>query len=506
MNKSLLLFLAAAFAAISGISPAYAEESINVEPLSQDAASNSAVKPAANAQQPSPPVREKVDLETAYKREYAFLEVQKRELTDRLKKYQASTQSEIRELNNKIAVLDRASVDRSARIDQLNTLLAEAERGEAAVTERTDALEITYAQAEATLKNHDKEMPSTLMESKGNDTTKVAYLFDQALTLLRALGAIQMTSGNFFLENGKQTQGEIIRLGNIAAYGVSTEGSGSLVPAGGGDFKIWRESTANSATALSKNQQPETLQLFIFESRTQSIDETADKTVLEVIHSGGIIGWVIVGLGILTLLLICIRIYLLRSNSTNTQHITDQVIQQVIDGNLESARKSCETGASAITRVLSNTLRHLKDDRDHMESVVHEAILRESGALDRFGSAILVIASVSPLLGLLGTVTGMIATFDVITEFGTGDPKLLSGGISIALVTTELGLIVAIPALLTGSVLSAWARSIKRDMEHAALRVTNAFLGRPISDPNTLKNKAPTFADAPMTSALSSPA
>jgi biopolymer transport protein ExbB len=67
-------------------------------------------------------------------------------------------------------------------------------------------------------------------------------------------------------------------------------------------------------------------------------------------------------------------------------------------------------------------------------------------------------------------------------------------------------LIVAIPALLTGSVLSAWARSIKRDMEHAALRVTNAFLGRPISDPDTPENKTPVFADAPMASALSNPA
>jgi biopolymer transport protein ExbB len=506
MNKSLLMLLTAVFAAISGISPAYAEESVTVESVSQDAAPASAAQPAANAQQPSSPAREKIDLETAYKREYAFLDAQKRELADRLKKYQASTQGETRELQNKIAVLDRASVERSARIDQLNTLLAEAERGEAAVAERGDALEITYAQAEATLKNHDKEMPSTLMESIGNDTTKVAYLFDQALILLQEIGAIQTTQGAFFLENGKQTQGEIIRLGNIAAYGVSTEGSGSLVPAGGGDLKIWRESTADTAIALSKNQQPETLQLFIFESRTQAVEETADKTILEVIHSGGIIGWVIVGLGGLTLLLIVIRIYLLRSNSANTQHIADQVIQQVIDGDLESAKKSCETGASAITRVLSNTLRHLKDDRDHMESVVHEAILRESGALDRFGSAILVIASVSPLLGLLGTVTGMIATFDVITEFGTGDPKLLSGGISIALVTTELGLIVAIPALLIGSVLSAWARSIKRDMEHAALRVTNAFLGRPISDPDTPENKAPVFADTPMASALINPA
>jgi biopolymer transport protein ExbB len=112
-----------------------------------------------------------------------------------------------------------------------------------------------------------------------------------------------------------------------------------------------------------------------------------------------------------------------------------------------------------------------------MEGIVYEAILQESGPLDRFGPAILVIASIAPLLGLLGTVTGMIETFDMITEFGTGDPKLLSDGIAIALVTTKLGLIVAIPVLLLGSLLSAWARNIKRGMEHSALRIINVFLG-----------------------------
>jgi len=69
----------------------------------------------------------------------------------------------------------------------------------------------------------------------------------------------------------------------------------------------------------------------------------------------------------------------------------------------------------------------------------------------------------------------MIATFDVITEFGTGDPKMLSGGISEALVTTELGLIVAIPAVLLGNLLSGWAERIKNDMELGALHLINLF-------------------------------
>lgn len=436
-------------------------------------------KPAdsGKSQKKSSPNQEAINLETAYKREYAFLEAQKRELTERLRNYQASANREEQALSNKMSALERGSVERSTKIDQLNAQLSEVERKEAAGTERSDALEMTYAQAGATLKNHGIEMPASIKDTQGNDLIKIGYLFKQALSLIHGLGATQAKPGNFFLENGKQTQGSIIHLGNIAAYGVSNEGSGSLVPAGGGDFKIWKGSGAESAVTLSKGQQPDLLQLFLFESRTSAIDETREKTVVDIINSGGPIGWVIVVLGVFAVFLILIRTYLLHSNSANTKQLSDQIIHQIADGNLDVARKSCEDNSSAISRVLSYTLRHLKDDRDHMEGIVYEAILHESGPLDRFGSAILVIASISPLLGLLGTVTGMITTFDMITEFGTGDPKLLSEGIAIALVTTELGLIVAIPTLLLGSLLSVWARNIKRDMEHSALRIINVFLG-----------------------------
>ncbi len=431
----------------------------------------------ASPKKQSSPKQETVSLETAYKREYAFLEAQKRELIDRLKNYQSSATREEQALNSKINGLERSSVERSARIDQLNAQLMEVERKESAVTERSDVLETTYLQAEATLKNHGIEMPAAIKEAQGNDQIKIGFLFKQALSLIQELGAIQAKPGDFFLANGKQAQGTIIHLGNIAAYGISEEGSGGLVPAGGGNFKVWKDASADDAVALSKHQQPEILKLFLFESRTQAIEETPEKTVMSIIDSGGPIGWVIVLLGGVALFLILIRTYLLRSNSANTKQLSDQILHQLAQGNLEIAKKSCENNSSAISRVLLYTLRHLKDDRDHMEGIVYEAILQESGPLDRFGSAILVIASIAPLLGLLGTVTGMIETFDMITEFGTGDPKLLSEGIAIALVTTELGLIVAIPALLLGSLLSSWARNIKRDMEHSALRITNIFLG-----------------------------
>lgn len=429
----------------------------------------SAKKKVASDQQP-------VSLETAYKREYAFLDAQKRELKAQLEKYKANANGKEQELIRKINALERESVSRSAKIDQFNSQLTEAERTQAAASERSEALEITYAQAEMTLKNYGIEIPAAVKEAKENDQLKISFLFEHALSLIQGLGDIQSKSGKFFLENGKQAEGEVIHLGNIAAFGISTEGSGSLVPAGNNEFKVWKEPAADIAVALGKKEQPDYLKLFLFESRTTAIEETPEKTVLSEIKAGGAIGWVIVGLGVLALFLALIRAVLLYKNSADTQQLTESIIGYLAKGELDQARKVAEQGSSAISRVLASTLRHLKDDREHMEDIVHEAILQESRPLDRFGAIIMVTATASPLLGLLGTVTGMITTFDVITEFGTGDPKMLSGGISIALVTTELGLVVAIPALMLGTLLNAWARNIRRDMEHSALRIINIFL------------------------------
>ena len=102
---------------------------------------------------------------------------------------------------------------------------------------------------------------------------------------------------------------------------------------------------------------------------------------------------------------------------------------------------------------------------DHAETIV----LNEKSRLERFGTAILVIAAVAPLLGLLGTVTGMIGTFEMITEHGTGDPKMLSGGISEALITTQLGLVVAIPMVLLGNTLNTWGNRILGRLEAGIL-------------------------------------
>lgn len=105
---------------------------------------------------------------------------------------------------------------------------------------------------------------------------------------------------------------------------------------------------------------------------------------------------------------------------------------------------------------------------------LEEAVLREQGTLDKFLWAIKVVSVAAPLMGLLGTVTGMIRTFQAITLFGTGDPKLMAGGISEALVTTMLGLVVAIPLVL----LHSWLRTTSRRLTDVLGEQSAGFVAR----------------------------
>lgn len=182
------------------IASVHAKEDSNpklTEPAAVENQATSETITAPKKQNNAAPKQRSVDLETAYKREYAFLEAQKRELIDRLKNYQGSANREEQALSGKIGALERASVERSTKIDQMSSQLTEGERKEAAVTERNDALDTMFLQAESTLKNHAIEMPIEIKDDK-KDIEKVNYLFSQALTLLNDLGAMQTKPGHFF--------------------------------------------------------------------------------------------------------------------------------------------------------------------------------------------------------------------------------------------------------------------------------------------------------------------
>lgn len=431
------------------------------------------------------PLKARDELQTAYQKEYAFLDAQLKDLRARQVEFEASSSKAQQEKQASIDRIEGEFIAAQTRSDRINEMLEDAERQVSAAEDSRNTLEATFLQAGSTLENLDQQPIKPGDWNQGSDSEKIAALFGLTLDLLQQQGTMRKTTGDFFLTDGTQVNGDIIRIGNIAAYGLTqAEGEvqgGALAPAGEGRLKVWSASTTATAQSLARGESPAALDIFLFESSQKAIEEQAGKTVLSVIQSGGVIAWIIVGLGALATVLIVLRFIFLRGASASTERAQQEVGSLVAEGKLEAALKACKQLKGSTSRVLASAVRNLERDRAHIEDIISEQILHESAHLNRFGAFIIVIAAVAPLLGLLGTVTGMISTFDIITEFGTGDPKLLSGGISIALVTTEVGLAVAIPALIFGNLLSGWAESIKDEMEKAALHVINLYTSHAVA-------------------------
>jgi biopolymer transport protein ExbB len=414
----------------------------------------------------------------AYKKEFAYLEAQKKALEERLQKLEKRERAQVGGAKGELDALQGRLLSLQTEADRLSDTLAEVERNADGMGEGGEAVATTVEQANATFEKWNRKVDIPEADGKKEYAKAVSALFDTGTELLEEHSSVRSKQGEFFLPDGTKTEGQIVMVGNVAAYGVADKAAGALAPAGNGRLKLWKKDASKSARALANGEHPGVVQAFLFESLEKAVEEQKEKTWLDIVNSGGVIAWVIVGLGLLGLLLVVGRVFILWRAGANTRGLIAQAGKLVVAGDVVGAKTLCENANGAAARVLTRTLSHLdvdpaKCDREELEDVVAESILHELPTLERFGSAILVFAAVAPLLGLLGTVTGMISTFDIITEFGTGDPKLLSGGISEALVTTQLGLIVAIPLLLIGNVLKGWAGNITTHMERGALRLMN---------------------------------
>ncbi|MCB1876408.1 MAG: MotA/TolQ/ExbB proton channel family protein [Chromatiales bacterium] len=176
---------------------------------------------------------------------------------------------------------------------------------------------------------------------------------------------------------------------------------------------------------------------------------------LERLHQGGVVGYAILAVGALGLLIALLRMTYLA------------MVQ------LRLRRQLADLGNPREDNPLGRVLRIAQDadtaSPENLELRLDEAVLRELPRLTRGEGLLKLLAGVAPLLGLLGTVVGMILTFQAISLFGTGDPKLMANGISQALVTTAMGLLVAIPLLFLHSLVAARGRSLSRLLDQQAL-------------------------------------
>ncbi len=168
-------------------------------------------------------------------------------------------------------------------------------------------------------------------------------------------------------------------------------------------------------------------------------------TIKDRIEQGGIVGYCIIALGIIGLIIAIMRWLAL---STADRKVKAQL-----------KRETASTD-NPLGRVLAAYESNRGADTETIELKLSEAALKEMPGLTKGLLFIKVVSAVAPLMGLLGTVTGMIKTFQVITLYGAGDPKMMAGGISQALMTTVLGLVVAIPMVLLHTVVSGKSRKI----------------------------------------------
>ncbi len=413
-------------------------------------------------------------LERAYAKEFAFLKAQKESLKKQLTEQKIRYDAQLSAARKDVDKLEDTLLGFEVKIDAASERLAKAQQAEQGSIDNSALIDGTITQSKASLDAYGIRFS---FDQNSTDVSKMEAIFKRSLTLINDLASVTREAGSFYLPDGSKVDGEIIKIGNIAAYGSSPTATGALAPAGNNAYKLWNmPESAETARMIAQGQSPSPLHIFIYENLKKEVEYAKEKSVIEIIDDGGIIGWVIVGLGAFGVLLTLLRTILLMRAGNNTQALSSRVVAAIESGkSAEEAAVVLQNHSNSVARVLKATMRNLDRDRAHLEDIISENILNESSKLDRFGSMVLVFAAVAPLLGLLGTVTGMIATFDIITEFGTGDPKLLAGGISIALVTTELGLIVAIPLLLIGNLLSGWANSIKDNLEHSALRIVNIY-------------------------------
>lgn len=185
--------------------------------------------------------------------------------------------------------------------------------------------------------------------------------------------------------------------------------------------------------------------------------ETRKKTLMEFYHEGKEVGYAITVLLIIGLLIALERMIVLGSMSAKINAQTK---------NLDQPNENNPLG-----RLLKVYFDNKSVDAETLELKLDEAILRETPKVDRGINLIKMFAAIAPLMGLLGTVIGMIMTFQTITLFGTGDPKIMAGNISLALVTTALGLICALPLILIHSIVAGKSKSVlqKLDEQSAGL-------------------------------------
>ena len=302
--------------------------------------------------------------------------------------------------------------------------------------------------------NRDLFLKNLAESKKLPDLEDISGLWVELLKEIRNAETIKTFTTEVLSADGDNSELEVLRIGT---FSITQDGNflKHLIDTNQVEFLPSQPSGVNKRKLRRLQDSSEGVyEVDIDPTRGAILDKLIQKkTFFQRIADGGFVGYVIILLGLGGVALASERIYVLRNtlDSIREQENSADILQNNLLGSLLQTAKE-----------------NINESLDSLELILDEKIQSITPTIEIRVKAIKLIATVAPLLGLLGTVIGMIETFQAITLFGTGDPKLMAGGISQALVTTMLGLIVAAPLLFMHSYAENYSKSIISFLEEKA--------------------------------------
>jgi len=216
--------------------------------------------------------------------------------------------------------------------------------------------------------------------------------------------------------------------------------------------------------------------LFLDVKLGQALDiRNLTESLPEHIKKGGLVMWPILIIAAAAFLISIFKVFEIASVKKGKIKDLEVILEHLNNDRADDALVYARGIKGPVGEMLVAALEHIDSDEDLIEEILYERMLSTQPKLERFLPFIAVTAATAPLLGLLGTVTGMINTFKLITIFGTGDATQLSSGISEALITTEFGLVIAIPTLIAHALLSRMSKGVLGSMERTAVGLVNGL-------------------------------
>ncbi|MEM6675432.1 MAG: MotA/TolQ/ExbB proton channel family protein [Planctomycetota bacterium] len=395
------------------------------------------------------------------------------ELERELVEAEAELQSVTRDANEsalKLSNLNKLIGDRKAQSDYLSNLFTEYGRN---FESRLHVAELERYGPELEAA---RLAPENTNLSQAEVFAEQAKLLDVSIDRLMEMGGGSTFEGTAVDAAGNVREGRFVVAGPVALFrskdggvvGTAEQQLGSVSPA----IREFSEPEDAAATALLVESGGGLMPFDASLGNAHKIAATKE-TLVEHVSKGGVVMYPILIMAALALLVALYKWISFMFIKKPSKKALDGLMEAVQAGDEDSARRRAREIKGPTGSMLEVGVDNIRRSRDLIEEVMYEKVLVAKSKVNRALPFIAVCAASAPLLGLLGTVTGIINTFKQITVFGSGDVKQLSGGISEALITTKFGLIVAIPSLLLHAYLYRKARGVITQMETSAVRFAN---------------------------------